>query len=491
MRFRSRGTFRWALALLSIVLLALLLRQTARAQDGAATGEWSRPLPVSGAIPGSWYPSVAATDDGVLTVIWTSSQNNQDTIYLTQKDGVAWSRPIDVLIGGKHADLRVDGRRMLQLVYADTAKLFASDAPVQGATIAANWNQPFQLNREPATPGDFLVTAEGNLHAVWAEKATADKLAQVIYSQSNDPAASWQEYHVIGENAIENTRVRLARGADGTLYALWRAADRETKTDGIVVSMSSDNGNAWLDTPRALALTDADILQPAIAVDANNALLLIYNFGVKDETFFQLSTDQGVTWNEQKTIPGLYAANPATGNDYFAVAKDSAGNIHLVAVGRQSKDQTAPGVYHLVWDGTRWSAPQELYREGTFIEFPDIQVSNGNQLHIVFSTRGRNQLSGEPDETSQIWYTGATTNAPTETRVPLATFTPHPTATPTPRATVEATRRPTSTRVPLDAPTESPSETVNPFMPIAFALVPVILLLIAVVILVRVLRVRR
>lgn len=275
------------------------------------------------------------------------------------------------------------------------------------------------------------------------------------------------------------------------MYALWRAADRETKTDGIVVSMSSDNGNAWLDTPRALALTDADILQPAIAVDANNALLLIYNFGVKDETFFQLSTDQGVTWNEQKTIPGLYAANPATGNDYFAVAKDSAGNIHLVAVGRQSKDQTAPGVYHLVWDGTRWSAPQELYREGTFIEFPDIQVSNGNQLHIVFSTRGRNQLSGEPDETSQIWYTGATTNAPTETRVPLATFTPHPTATPTPRATVEATRRPTSTRVPLDAPTESPSETVNPFMPIAFALVPVILLLIAVVILVRVLRVRR
>jgi hypothetical protein len=492
MRFHFRAKSLWTFVLLGIAMPVLLLQQTALAQEGTSTGEWSRPLPVSGAIPGSWYPSIAATDDGILSVIWTSTQNNQDTIYLTQKDAVAWSRPIDVLFGGRHADLRVDGRNLLHLVFGIGDGVFVSDAPVDAATAITSWNQPFKLSRQPAFAGDFQTTPDGILHTVWTEKDAEGKHSLVIYNQSNDSAFSWNLYRVVGENALENTRARLAHGADGTLYVMWSAANAKSGTNGIEINLSANNGDSWLDTPRALGLQDADIHQPALALDKNNALVLVYNFGVKDETFFQVSTDQGVSWSEQSVIPGLFAASPATGNDYFAVANDSAGNVHLIAVGRKSKDQTSPGVYHVSWDGAKWSPPQELYQQGNFIEFPDLNVSNGNRLHVVFSTRARNQLSGVPDASSQIWYTEAETNAPAATRVPIATLTPRPTETSTPEPSATATRRPTPTRVPIDIGADTaPPPAANPLMPIMVGIVPVVAILAIAIIIVRVLRLRR
>lgn len=493
MQFRPVISFALTAVFLVVCTLVLVsVPQQTFAQSGTVTGEWSRPIPVSGALPGSWYPSVTATDDGIITVIWISTQGNQDTIYLTQKNAVAWSRPIDILIGGKHADLRVDGRNLLHMVYSFGSGVYASDAPNEAAGAANNWNEPLRLSRQPAATGEFMTSAEGNLHTVWIERDETQKINQVIYNQSVDSGASWDMYRVVGENAIENTRSRLARGADGTLYAMWRAAATKTDTDGIEINVSTSNGDVWLDTPHTLASPDEDILQPALAVDKNNALLLVYNFGVKDETFFQLSTDQGVTWSEQQAVPGLFATNPATGNDYFAIANDSAGNVHLIAVGRKSKDQTAPGIYHLVWDGTRWSAPQELYQEGNFIEFPDVYISNGNRLHVVFSTRNRNQLSGTPNEAYQVWYTEADADAPAATRVPLPTITPRPTETLTPEPTAEPTRRPTSTRIPVEPSGDAPAAAApNPYLPIIIAITPVILILIVVIVFTFVLRFRR
>lgn len=493
MRFRSAIALALTAGFGAVCALLLIASpQQTLAQSGAATGEWSRPLPISGALPGSWYPSVAVTDDGIITVIWTLTQNNQDTIFLTQKNAVAWSRPIDILIGGRHADLRLDGRNLLHLLYGAGGGVWASDAPVEKATTVNNWNEPLQLSRLPAVTGEFLTSADGNLHALWQEQDSTQKTGQVIYNQSVDSGAAWDMTRIVGENALENSRARLTRGADGALYALWRARSIKTNTNGIEINVSASNGDIWQDTPNALALTDADILQPALAVDKNNALVLVYNFGVKDETFFQISTDRGVTWSEQQAIPGLFATNPATGNDYFAAANDSAGIVHLVAVGRKSKDQPAPGLYHLTWDGARWSAPQELYQAGNFIEFPDVFISNGNRLHVVFSTRSRNQLSGAPDESYQVWYTEAVTDAPAATRVPLPTLTSQPTATRTIEASAEPTRRPTATRIPLEKTDDTAAlATIDPLTPLIAAIVPVVLLLVVVLVFTFVLRMRR
>jgi hypothetical protein len=492
MRFRFKLSSLVALIVLGVCAIATA-QQTTFAQTGQATNNWSRPLPVSGALPGSWYPSVAATDNGIVSIIWTVTQNGQNTIYFSQNDGVAWSRPIDILIGGLHADLRLDGRNLLHLVYQNDTDVFASDAPVQLAGAATNWNEPLKLSRQAADSGDFLVAPDGTLHAVWSERSADDKNdLQAVYSQSKDGGQSWGTYHIIGDNIADSTRIRLTRGANGALYALWGAKPDGENLDGIAVNLSQDDGVTWMGAPHTLAFPNEPMRQPALAVDKNNALVLVYDFGVKDETFFQVSTDAGATWSDQKPIPGLFAANPATGNDYFALANDSAGRVHLIAVGRKSKDQTSPGVYHLVWDGAAWSKPEELYQNGTFIEFPDIAVSNGNRLHVVFSTRDRNRLSGTPDSSYQIWYTTAETDAPAATRAPLPTFTPQPTDTPTPLATAEPTRRPTLTPVAAssnssgDAPAMS-----NPFLPIVVGVAPVLVLMAVVLVLNRVLRHRR
>lgn len=481
-----------ALALLFLGLFALMLPIQHRvfAQGGDAGGTWSRPVPISRGLPGSWYPSLTASDDGLVSAIWTVTQNGQNTIYFSQNNGVAWSRPIDILIGGLHSDLRMDGRGVLHLVYGDADAVYSSDAPALEAGAATNWNKPLQLNRQTGQTGDFVVAPDGTLHAVWSEK-DKERNAQTLYGQSQDGGQSWKVYRVIGEQSSQSARARIVRHNNGTLYALWNTLPQDTQGEGIALSISKDNGESWLDIPNTLSFPDEPIRQPALAIDKNNALVLIYNFGVKDETFYQVSTDDGKTWTEQQPIPGLFAANPATGNDYFALATDAAGRIHLVSVGRKSKDQNAPGIYHLVWDGSAWSAPQEIYQQGAFIEFPDIAVSNGNQLHVVFSTRDRYRLSGNPDSTYQVWYSTLQTDAPAATRVALPTFTPLPTGTAAVEITAEPTRRPSATPIPEDPAETTTTGSPLPFPPLFVAIVPVVLIILIVVLTNRMFRRRR
>ena len=490
-RFQSNLGSALALAILGMLALALFAQSKALAQSEQPPNKWSRPIPISRGLPGSWYPSIAVTDNGLVTAIWTATQDNQNTIYLSQNNGIAWSRPIDILIGGLHADLRLDGRNMLHLMYGDLGNVYVSDARVENASTAKDWNQPLKVSRQAAVPGDVTIAPDGTLHAVWLEKSDKDT-AQAVYGQSQDGGESWSRYRAVGEDALDKSRVRITRNLTGTLYSIWSARARDNRAEGVALNVSENNGETWLDNPRTLAFDDEPIRQPALAVDKNNALVLVYNFGVKDESFFQVSTDDGKTWTDQKPIPGLFAANPATGNDYFALATDSSGLVHLIAVGRNSKDQKAPGIYHTTWDGTTWSEPEEIYRQNTFIEFPDIAIANGNQLHVVFSTRDLYRVSGAPDSSYQVWYANLQTNAPAATLQPLQTFTPKPSATTTPQATAEPTRRPSATPFPTGPEdSTSSSDSPNPYLPILTAVLPVVLIVAVVLLTSRAFRRRR
>lgn len=492
LRCRQRHAGALALVLFCLTIFILGASQKTHAQSGQGN-EWTRPLPISGALPGSWFPSVAAQDDGTVNVIWTVTQDNQPTIYFSRYDRVAWSRPVDILIGGLHADLRLDGRNLLHLVYFSGSNIYATDAAIDQAGAAQGWNQPLKLNRQAGQTGEFLVAPDSTLHAVWTEADDLQKDNQLaVYGRSDDGGQSWAHYRVIGEGILPTTRVRLNRAPSGTLYALWSIDAEERKQEGIALTWSKNNGETWMETPRTLAFADAPIRQPVLAIDSKGTLILIYNFGVKDEIFYQVSTDEGATWSEQKPIPGLFAASPPTLNDYFAIANDSANRVHLIASGRASKDQTEPGIYHVSWDDAKWSAARELYRGNTFVEYPDISVSNGNRLHVVFSTRARGRASSEPDASYQVWYTTSETDAPAATRMPLPTFTPVPAPTSTRTLVPDPTRRPTSTPAPPSEPINpDAAPTTNTQLPVLVGVIPVLVILGVVLALNTILRRRR
>lgn len=468
------------LAVASVTSLGLVnAPQLAHAQDPE---QWSRALPISGALSGSWYPSLAVQDDGTVHAIWGVTQDDS-TLYYSKYDGLGWSRPVDILIGGPRSQLVLDGRNLLHVMYNDAARVVVADSLADLANTPQGWNSALQLNRTKAgTMGELRVDESGTLHAVWFEKQEGPEgIYQAVYGQSMDSGRSWELVRDLSQTNVAPRAMQLARASAGTMYALWSTSE-EGRPDALALSVSTDNGDSWSEEPTLITDEREGIRQPALAVDANDNLVLIYNLGVKDETFFQTSTDRGATWSERAPIPGLFAQKTATGNDYFAIARDSANALHLIAVGRESKTQELASVYHLKWDGQTWTGPALVYQADRFIELPAIAIANGNQLHVMFSTRDRYRISGDPDTSYQVWYTSLLTDAAVATSVPLPSLTPTSTSTPTTAPSSTPTRRPTITPE-FDGgaiSTTNDSGNVNPQLPIIMGVGAVVGILVVV-----------
>lgn len=475
--------------LLLIGSLCLLFPAPGIAQDG--TLEWSRPIPLSGALGGSRYPSLVATDDGQLLLMWSVSSDEGVTIFASRYDGSVWLRPVDVLLGGPEIRAVLDGRNRVHLMYSRGENQILTETKFLSADTAQGWGDDLTINSAPeGTGADFVLTDDDSLYTIWLQKQGAcDTCFSVGFKRYGKDVLPEMTYRVLADlvNSPQQ-RSQLRRGADGTWYVLWDETSRQNQRTGISLSLSTDNGETWLNDPRSFFPPDADIRQPLLFIDKLGDLVLVYNFGVRDETFFSVSADQGQTWTEPEPIPGMFTNNFADASDYFAYATDSSGITHLIASGRALPRQQTPGLYHLTWDGNNWSEPQELYNEGSVPEFPSVTLANGNQLYVAFATRDQSPVSGNVLSSYRVWYTTALTNAPAATRVPLPTFTPTPTSTATPEPTSTATPRPSPTPLPLDEQMANPASNSNSIRSILIVIVPVAVILIGVLLWARVFR---
>src|SRR5580765_4060931 len=130
------------LAASMLIIASSLWLGLVNAQDAE---KWSRAIPISGALGGSWYPSIVADDNGIVHAIWGVSQSDE-TLYYSKYDGLAWSRPIDILIGGPKSSLVWDGRQLTHVMYQEGPNVVVADANVSQAGTSQGWNSPLQLN---------------------------------------------------------------------------------------------------------------------------------------------------------------------------------------------------------------------------------------------------------------------------------------------------------------------------------------------------------
>ncbi|HZQ07678.1 MAG TPA: hypothetical protein VFD70_13935 [Anaerolineae bacterium] len=498
----TRRVFVALVSLIFILMLAAGLGPTRilHAQSPDTKLEWSRPIPISEALIGSSYPAIAADDTGQVFLIWSAAIPS-DTIYISRYDGSVWSRPNDILIGGPRSILELDGRNELHVMLVSDGTVLLKGAAVADSGSARGWGTDAQLSRgKTALIGDFLTDSRGVIHAIWFESSqSCESCYRVAYLQLNNPAKNTSTYRAISDSVPQPKREsddqaapppaqhgQLVRLADGTLFAMWNAA--LPGKAGIQISVSKNDGDTWLDEPISFSAELGDLAQPYLLVDKEGKFILIYNVINKDETFYSVSTDQGVTWTEAAPIPGLFAGKPSLGTDYFAAAYDSEGTAHVIAVGRTSKEQPVPGLYHLQWDGKAWMPPEKIYLDDNFVNFPAVAISNGNKLHVSFATLDKNRLDGEPNESYQVWYSTAQTSAAQATRVPLPTLTPQPTPLPTEPVTATPTRRPSPTPDLSQTSGEDDATDINAQLPLIIGIVPVIGILVLVVVLNSVLR---
>lgn len=485
--FLSRARILVALAWLLLGLAALGPANALFAQSPTKL-QWSRAIPLSGALANSWYPALVADDTGQIALVWGANVNAQaGTLYVSKFDGAAWTRPIDVLIGGPESVAVLDGRGTFSLLYRDQTNLVIAQSTLPTSNSAQGWASALTLNRgKGGVTGDVFSDPDGVLEAAWFEASdSCQDCFRVVYNNTRDAANPASGYRVVSDGEKQARSVKLLRAPDGLLYAMWPVPAVGPSRAGIKLSFSRNQGDTWLEQPLTLLNDQGDMLQPLLFLDKDGKLILVYNLSTKDETYFQVSSDGGATWTDPAPIPGLFAAKPTVENDRFAVATDSAGIAHVIASGRTAKDQLVPGIYRVAWDGKAWSPLDPIYTGDVFTELPAVAISNGNRLHVAFTTRDKNRVSAAADPSSQVLYSSALTTAPAATQVPLPTFTPAPTGTPTPAATASPTAKPTVTVVPA-SPGGSDSTSaanVNMQLPLIIGLAPVAAILLGVVIL--------
>jgi hypothetical protein len=250
--------------------------------------------------------------------------------------------------------------------------------------------------------------AAGGLHVAWIEgrdqhSGEGDPEA-VGYVHSQDGGATWSQPMRFWEPAEDNAQVALGLGEDGDVLLVWRSGSRSRSEERRSVPQLH---YAW-------------------------------------------STDSGESWAEPQPVPGFYARSWATPWDAYDMATDALGRIHLVAVGgREEPGRATPvALYHLVWDGERWSSPELIvqYSQPESPEYIRVAMGQGRHLHAVWFVRPEGAFS---TENLQVWYSGRELDMPEVTPVP--TWTPTPAPPPTLPPSSPTSPPPTPTLVPISS----------------------------------------
>jgi hypothetical protein len=299
--------------------------------------------------------------------------------------------------------------------------------------------------------------------------------SDLFYRHSVDWGHTWSSPQNLSRSRSGIGRsLHLHVDAHDVLHVVWD----EAQSCGYI--SSSDGGETW--SQRVTFYSDTGSPHQIVAaVDGEGKVLVVWRMAservMMDEQspiYYQQSSDGGLTWSVPAQIPNLLArALNDTPFDAYDMAVDSAGYVHLVVVGRAGTVRTPLSVLHTEWDGNAWSAPTTIFETLDFPECPAITISRGNQLHVVWFVRYRDDLFSGGGE-YQVWYTQGQSAAPLVSPPPSPTPSPTPTSTPTPVPLPSPTPYPTVAPGSSGLPTGLDTEA-DEILQLAIALLPLVL----------------
>jgi hypothetical protein len=445
----------------------------------------------------SWFPDLAVDENNHVHVVWCHTaflpkmQSSEEVAYAHYQNA-AWSRPNDIVAISSdliRSAIATDLKGKVHLLYGGSVHsrpltLYYTQADVDSAWSAQKWLPYQQINRGVSYMGDIAVDSRGTIHIIYDDRVnyagteSTQYYADIFYRNSTDGGFTWSTpVNLANSPQTGSARPYLEIGSDDVINVTWdegwdRLSGNITTTLYSAYTFSADGGNTW-STPKYIDYPADSPSQLTVGSTGLGGVMLVWRSELDQRIYYQWSADGGLTWSLMPTIHGIFARPWTTPFDMYDMATDSNGNIHLIVVGQLAEDDAYPGVFHLVWDGKKWSEPEVIYQSINYYpEYPKIVISEGNQLHAVWFTR---KLSlWDQSASRHIWYSTGYANSPRETLVPLPTHTvPLPTATKTPVNT--ATPKPTVNTVGIGV--ISPT-TENEYLKIiAIALLPVVLLI--------------
>ncbi len=440
-------------------LIALAMVRTAPVRGQGITVRWEQPIRLSDPGQMAWFPDVAASDEGVVVVVWSGGVRRGgeafDALMLTKREKDAWSRPIDVqaapIVRGMSYATRnsilIDRYGDLVAAFRMPTTLFFSRAPLARVTWAQAWSSPRRISGENvAYYNEIGQDPTGRLHIVWSEIAAGsacEGCSEIYYRFSDDDGRTWSAPRDLSRSAsLDSLKPHLWLASDGWLYVTWQESEGlflgGGKSVGVGFARSPDGGKTWLG-PMVLTATVGSPQQAVIGVDGEGALLLIWRTAEGETVYFQRSSDHAETWSSPAPLPG-FRARPSAQIPYddYDIAADSLGRLHFVGVGAVGSEGQM-GVWHMVWDGAMWHGPFLVSANRNFPEWPRLAVSEGRRLHLVWFERDPQTMYNSDAGRYTVWYSTALTDAPPLQRTPV----PRPIPTWTPARSIQVIPSPT------------------------------------------------
>lgn len=478
----------------------------------SAQGEaWSSPFEVSGPGQFSWFPDIAVGPESSVHIIWGSGDttiNPDETKYSRDLLGYrglvdgAWSESNDIVFTGAGADVYtvrnsiisgLDGR--IHILVRMGTSIYASSADWRDAWSARVWDRPVRVSGNDDAYYATLVRDKNNtLHAFWSEAVRVysgeygcPNCSELFYRNSNDGGRSWSAIQNLSQTPNGENRPHIQVDPRNRMHIVWDEGWDFRANAGAaragVYRRSDDGGQTWTE-PVYFTVNGEPVQQTTVAVTSQGNPFVVFRSARDGRVFFQQSDDGGKGWGPLGEIPGVEARlSTDSGLDIYALATDSRDHIHLLMNGflpGEASIYRSPSLYHLTWDGTRWSAPRVVMGDNDrWPEWPRLVISNGNQLHATwFTRRTDDRFRSEDRPNYQVWYSTLTISAPTVSPPPL--FTPVPTALPSPTEMPAIAPSPTALPVNareaplLDGP---PAWEQRGMQTIAMALAPVVVII--------------
>ena len=439
-----------AVLISSSVLVLLSLTMVSEISFGQGS-VWSNPIRLSAKGQTSWFPDVKVDRSGTVHIVWASGFAEYAVIYHSafHQDGTQ-EEPLEIRALYQYSGevtrptLFADAKGFLHMTYRDT-QVYYSNVNASQAHSTRAWS-PDKLISEGYF-SEVQMDSKGRLHYIFTRNVITGSCPicyHIFYIWSDDGGVTWSKEADISRGPLGAAKPQLLIDKNDNLHLVYETGIggsygqlSDTDPTQVMYMSSYDNGLTW-ELPVQLNPFDMIAKNVTIGLDGNNRLVVVWGSTVDDSIFYQTSTNFGLSWSLPIRLPGVIGiwSEYHSRLDNYSMEVDSAGNLHLVLIGRIFKQATPTAtnatpavrtptpdrniptpdgktrlsVIHVTWDGRAWFEPETLVTYiGDAPEWPRIAVGLGNQLNVVWFVRAEKDIwAGGGDYT--VWYSTKTIN---------------------------------------------------------------------------------